>query len=158
MWALKGQQPEIPFPGGRLRQPLIGAIDPHEGRVHVGLSKSLKAEQFIHFLTYLLRLYHERRKIIVVLDNARAHHAALVEEFLKTRGSKIELMFLPPYSPNLNVIERLWKKMRKEVTHNTFFENFKKFQRALITFFRKYKLPSKKIRKLCSYVGLLNSL
>ena len=69
-------------------------------------------------------------------DNARAHHAKSLEPFLETHKEKLELKFFPKYSPNLNLAEFLWKKMRKKVTHNTYFETFREFQRDLINFFR----------------------
>lgn len=64
----------------------------------------------------------------------------------KKHGDKLELMFLPPYSLNLNLIERFWRFMRKTVTHYAFFKCFKEFLRALIKFFRKFKFPTQKIR------------
>ena len=149
MWSLKGEQPKISTPGGRKKQNIIGAVDPIIGRVHVGLSEHLKAEQFKQFLAYLIRFYSDVDKIILIVDNARAHHAKLVKEFLKEHEHKIELLYLPPYSPELNPIERFWKYMRKTVTHNTFFKTFKEFLRALINFFRKFKFPSQEIRSLC---------
>lgn len=158
MWSLKGHQPEISSYGGRKRQHLVGAVDPFGGEVRAGLSDSLKAEQLIHFLEGLIRFYANKEKIIVVLDNARAHHAKAVQEFLKKYEGKIELMFLPPYSPRLNPIERVWKKMRKAVTHNHFFETFQKFLQAIVRFFSKFKKCSKKIRSLCSYQKIFNSL
>ena len=58
-------------------------------------------------------------------DNARYHKNRLVEEYLKK--SKIELHFLPPYSPNLNPIERLWQWMKEQVMYNTYYAEFKSF-------------------------------
>ena len=148
-WSLKGQQPKVLSPGGRKRQPIIGAVDPFNGLLHVGLSDSLKAEQFQHFLERLIGRYKDREKILVVLDNARAHHSKRLEPFLNLHKDKLELMFLPPYSPHFNPIERVWKFMRKQVTHNTFFQSFKEFLRALVKFFTKFKLPNNVIKSLC---------
>jgi transposase len=158
MWSLKGHQPEISSYGGRKRQHLVGAVDPFGGDICIGLSYSLKAEQLIHFLALLLRYYASKEKIIVVLDNARAHHAKNVQDFVHAHEEKLELMFLPPYSPRLNPIERVWKKLRKRVTHNHFFETFEKFLRAIVRFFIKFKKQSKKIKSLCSYQKIFNSL
>jgi len=157
MWSLKGHQPEISTYGGRKRQHIIGVVDPFGGDLCVGFSDSLKAEQFISFLALLLHYYVDKEKIIIVLDNARAHHAKRVQEFVQ-RHNKLELMYLPPYSPRLNPIERVWKKLRKKVTHNHFFETFAKFLRAIVRFFLKFKKQSRKIRKLCSYQKIFNSL
>ena len=158
MWSLKGHQPEISSYGGRKRQHIIGVVDPFGGDLCVGLSESLKADQLILFLELLIRHYASKEKIIVVLDNARAHHATTVQEFAKIHEEKLELMFLPPYSPRLNPIERVWRKLRKAVTHNHFFETFEKFLRAIARFFVKFKKLPKKIRSLCSYQKIFNSL
>jgi len=58
MWSLKGQQPKIYTHGGRKRQPLIGAVDPIRGNLHVALTDGLKTEQFQHFLEGLLQGIH----------------------------------------------------------------------------------------------------
>ena len=157
MWSLKGQQPEILTYGGRKRQHLIGAVDPQAGNVHMAFSETMKAKQFQHFLEGLIARHPGDRKLLIVLDNARAHHAKLLKPFLKTHADKLELMFLPPYSPDLNPMEWFWKLLRKEVTHNTFFETFKKFQRAIIKFIIKHKSNSEKIKTQCSFEKLLMS-
>lgn len=156
MWSLKGHQPEISSYGGRKRQHIVGVVDPFGGDLCVGLSDSLKADKLIHFLEILIRYYGSKEKIVVVLDNAKAHHAKIVQEFVKNHEKKLELMFLPPYSPRLNPIERVWRKLRKVVTHNHFFETFEKFLRAIARFFVKFKRYAKKIRSLCSYQKIFN--
>jgi len=158
MWSLKGQQPEVFTYGGRLRQHLIGAVVPLEGKVHVAFSDTLKAQQFQHFLERLLASNKDARRILLVLDNARTHHSKELEPFLEANKEKLELLFLPPYSPDLNPMELFWKFLRKQVTYNTFFDTFKKFQRALIKFIIKFKLPSVEIKTRCSFAKLLVSL
>ena len=137
MWSLKGQQPEILTYGGRQRQHLIGAVEPLAGKVHVALSNTLKASHFQHFLEGLLARYMNSGKILLILDNARAHHSKELEPFLEVNKEKLELLFLPPYTPDLNPMEWFWKFLCKQVTHNTSFDTFKNFQRALIKFFLK---------------------
>lgn len=158
IWSLKGHQPEILTYGGRKRQHLIGAVDPLVGRVHVAYSDTLKAEQFQHFLEGLLARYQNAGKILLVLDNARAHHSKELEPFLEVNKDKLELMFLPPYSPDLNPMEWFWKFLKKKVTHNTFFSSFKKFQRAIARFIVKCKQMPSEIKSRCSYSSLFNAL
>ncbi|WP_202974096.1 IS630 family transposase [Fimbriiglobus ruber] len=67
--------------------------------------------------------------ITLVLDNARYQRCALVEHTAKALG--IELLFLPSYSPNLNLIERLWKFVKKEALNSRHHQDFKKFQEAI---------------------------
>lgn len=77
-------------------------------------------------------------RIFVVADNARYYRNRLVREFLKT--SKIQILFLPPYSPNLNLIERLWRFFKKVVLYNQYYEKFADFRSAILHFFKNIKL------------------
>lgn len=67
--------------------------------------------------------------VTLVLDNARYQRCALVQDLAKVLG--IELLFLPSYSPNLNLIERLWKFVKKEALNSRHHQDFKKFQDAI---------------------------
>lgn len=67
--------------------------------------------------------------ITLVLDNARYQRCRLVLSRAKQLG--IELLFLPPYSPNLNLIERLWRFVRKECLYSTYYEHFELFKQAI---------------------------
>lgn len=104
MWSLKSHQPEIYTYGGRKRQHLVGTVEPLEGNLHVAFSETLKASQFQHYLEGLLARYHESKKLIIVLDNARAHHSKVLDPFLEDNSDRLELVFLPPYSPDLNLM------------------------------------------------------
>ena len=70
--------------------------------------------------------------ITIVLDNARYQRCRLVMELAQKLG--IELLFLPPYSPNLNLIERLWKLTKKECLNSRFYNDFTEFSGAISTF------------------------
>jgi transposase len=74
---------------------------------NITMSHRGMAEVFLEFLKATLKQYPEG-KIVMILDNAKIHHAKLVQAFLNKMKDRIELMFLPPYSPKLNLIERLW--------------------------------------------------
>ena len=105
MWSLKGHQPEVFMYGGRLSQHLIGAVDPFEGNVHMAFSDTLKACHFQHFLEGLLAKYPKAGRLIIVLDNARVHHSKELKLFLEMNKDRFELVFLHPYSPDLNPME-----------------------------------------------------
>ncbi len=66
------------------------------------------ANVFLGFLENILSKY-STGKIVMILDNARIHHAKLIQPFLRKVKDRLELMFLPPYSPELNLIEGLWR-------------------------------------------------
>ncbi len=67
-------------------------------------------------------------------------------EYLK--NSKITLIFLPAYSPNLNLIERLWKFMKKIVINNKYYEKPKEFRRKLLDFFENIQIYKKELESL----------
>ena len=81
-----------------------------------------------------------KRRIHVIVDNARYHHARVVRRWLERPDCRITLVFLPAYAPHLNAIERLWAVMHREVTHNKFPASFGHFVEAIFDFFRR-RLP-----------------
>jgi transposase len=82
------------------------------GGIFVIESESYNAEVFLSFLKDVLKKY-PKGKIALVLDNARIHHAKLIQPFLEENKNRLELHFLPPYSPNLNCIEKFWGWLKK---------------------------------------------
>jgi putative transposase len=74
----------------------------------------------ITFFKFLLIVLHafKGRKVLMVLDNVKFHHAKRLQPIMERYKERIELIFLPPYSPDLNPTERVWWLMRKEITHN----------------------------------------
>ena len=84
----------------------------------------------------LLLLILDKQKegnICIILDNARYYHSLIVKEFLKEHP-RIVLKFLPPYSPNLNIIERLWKILKQKVVYNKFYLRFDDFRIKVLEF------------------------
>jgi len=72
-------------------------------------------------------------RIHIICDNARYYHAQLVKDYLA--NSRIELVFLPPYAPNLNLIERFWKFFKKTILYERYYETFCQFKTACDNFF-----------------------
>ena len=81
-----------------------------------------------------LQKHQPTGKINVIADNAKYYRSILVSEYLK-KNVRIRLIFLPPYSPNLNLIERLWKFYKKEILYDRYYENFLAFKNKTISFF-----------------------
>jgi len=77
--------------------------------------------------------YSDNKKIYLILDNARYNHAQIVVDHAEKLN--ISLKFLPAYAPNLNLIERLRKYMKKELVNNKYYEKYDEFYEALIAFF-----------------------
>lgn len=132
-WIKKGIRKEIPANSGRSRLNLTGAVDVISHKVIVQTDKTLNAEATISFFRRVETAYPDKNKIHIFCDNARYYKNLLVQGYLKT--SKIVLHFLPPYSPNLNPIERLWKWMKEKVIYNTYYPEFEEFASAIMGFF-----------------------
>ena len=85
----------------------------------------------------------------VVLDNASAHTTPALDDFLLKHQDRLELVFLPTYSPNLNLIEKLWKMMRAQVTNNQSFADLPALSQAVVRWFDKLSFT-----QFCSLMGV----
>jgi hypothetical protein len=86
---------------------------------------------------------------IVVLDNASAHTTPKLNEFLTHHEDRLKLVFQPTYSPHLNLIERLWRLMRGQMTRNHFYDSLKELAEAVVEWLE--KLP---FSQFCSVMGI----
>ena len=87
-----------------------------------------------------------RGALYVICDNARYYRSKAVQEYLET--SRVKLVFLPPYAPNLNLIERFWKFLKKKVLYNRYYETFDEFREACETFFKIRTNTQRELRSL----------
>ena len=148
-WFLKGHQKKIDTYGKNAGVKLIGILDYATGFVYCEEHERHDAKVFLNFLEATLKKYTEG-KIVMILDNARIHHAKLVQPFLKKMKDRIELMFLPPYSPEMNLIEGLWGWLKASVINNVFFPSLYKVRIAVQKFIRYInKIPAQTIDRLC---------
>ena len=74
---------------------------------------------------------YPKGKIVIILDNAKIHHAKLIQPFLEKLKNRLELIFLPPYSPELNLIEGLWGWLKSSVVNNVFFKSWTSIRVAI---------------------------
>ena len=118
---------------GRERLNINGAYNPKTQEVVTHEDTAINAQTTITFFRKLESRYADTTRIYAIADNARYYRNKAIREYLK--DSRIELILLPPYSPNLNLIERLWKFMRKKLITSIFYETFKGFKSAVLTFF-----------------------
>lgn len=133
-WILKGEAKEIKSNTGRQRVNLNGLYNPHTQEALAHESKTINAEAIVASLQKAEAFYKDKDTLYIVLDNAKYYRNELVTEYLKT--SKCIFLFLPPYSPNLNLIERLWKFMRKKIINNKYYEKFAGFRENIDTFLK----------------------
>jgi len=88
--------------------------------------------------------------MLVVLDNARWHHAQSLKAWLYKHNDILNLCFLPPYSPELNSIERVWKLTRRLCTHNRYFPTLENLIDTVIDQFAQWEKPNDNLRRLCA--------
>jgi transposase len=120
MWAPVGQQPEVPAPGQNQKKVVYGGVDYKTGRLIYTLADSKCGVSFLAFLMALLLAY-SGKKIRLVCDNGRFHTTKAVKAFLKEHREQIEVYWLPPYCPSLNLIERLWGHLKRTVIANVLY-------------------------------------
>lgn len=132
-WIKKGVRKEIPANTGRSRLNLSGIVDVINHNVLIQEDEMLNAGATIKFFQTIEEAYPSKTIIHVFCDNARYYRNQAVKKYLE--DSKIEVHFLPPYSPNLNPIERLWKWMKERVIYNAYYEEFTEFRMAVLGFF-----------------------
>ena len=104
-------------------------------------------EAFLRLLSDHRR--RSRNRTVIVLDNARYHHASLLAPFLEQRQSFLRLDFLPPYSPDLNPIERVWKLLRKLATRNCYFATLEELTHAVTREMERFEKPNPTLVSLC---------
>jgi transposase len=121
MWAPVGKQPEIPAPGQNEKKVVYGGVDYATGKITYTVADSKSGLNFLVFLVALVKSY-AGRKIRLVCDNGRFHHTRAIQEWLQANSDRITVYWLPPYSPSLNLIERLWGHLKRTVLANVLFE------------------------------------
>jgi hypothetical protein len=121
---------------GRQRLNIHGAIDLETGKTRMLEVATVNAASTIMLLMAIEAMYPGKRMIHLFLDNARYHHAKLVQAWLARPGCRIKLHFIPTYCPHLDPIERLWGLMHKHITHNRCHKTFADFSGAILTFLR----------------------
>jgi transposase len=150
MWVPPEEKdPQVLLAPTRKSISLFGAVNVNDGRLITRFEETFDAMTFKSFLIQLLRTKKKDKKIVVILDNARYHHAKLLNPFLKKNRVSLHLEFLPAYSPDLNPIERVWKLTRRICTHNVHFEKLNQLKVAVQEQHDEWKKPNTTLSRLC---------
>lgn len=145
-WIRKGEVKPVKGNSGRKRLNLNGAINLEDLEVTVLSEKTIDAGAMIRLFRTLERK-QKKGLIYALVDNASYNHSRELEEYLK-KHPRIMLFYLPTYSPNLNIIERLWLFFQKKILYNTYYETFKEFEYACLNFFTTIKQYDGELRTL----------
>lgn len=151
-WQLKGLEgtKQVLANTGRKRLNIIGAINPVSLQPTIILTEeNCSAEVIEAFLEEVKIQYSQAKTICVILDNARYQRSNLVQTTAKFFN--IDLIYLPPYSPNLNLIERLWRYFKKEVMKNKYYPDYATFENAVETFFSQFQDRMKDLKPLLNF-------
>lgn len=147
-WIRKGKEHTIKGNTGRKRVNLNGAVnaqDPTE--VYALPSESVNAQSTIELLEKILAENSDKKTIYAISDNARYYRSKVLQEWLEDHP-QIIWVWLPTYSPNLNLIERLWGFMQRKILNGVYYETYSKFQQAIHSFFKNIKRYKRELESL----------
>lgn len=148
-WCLVDEVPEVPTGDDHTKVHIYGAVAPLTGRTHYHIGQRLGKGEFATFLQQLLRYYGEK-ELVVIHDRAEQHKGTPVETLRSAVGERLVLKPQPAYSPELNPEERIWKWMRRVVTHNHWFETRQEEIQAIRNFFCYLAGRKEEVRHLCT--------
>jgi putative transposase len=134
-WARKGKQPRVDTYGARKTAHVFGAVSVEvKPRFRYLFADKFSGASFLEFLKLLVR--RSRRKVFLIIDNGPCHNlTAEGRNWLAANTHRIELFRLPPYSPEYNGIEGIWKTTKKLTTHNRFYKTTEERDAALTATF-----------------------
>ena len=144
-WIKRGVDFAIQSNTGRQRLNVNGVVNIDSMDTVCRFYDTINGEATIDLCKAIEERYPKAGTIYIICDNARYYQSKEVSQFLET--SRIELVFLPPYAPNLNLIERYWRYFKKEVLYDQYYETFKEFKTACENFFSE---PEKHVDNLRS--------
>lgn len=130
----------------------FGAVRLRDGRFQFCReADKFNGATFFAFMKSLRRTsIRTARRVVVITDNARYHHARLHKEWREEHAEDFALDYLPPYSPELNPIERVWKLTRRRCLHNRYFPDLDKVIAAVEAEFDQWTIRNETLRRLCA--------
>lgn len=120
----------VPAAGTNRRLCIYGALNYRTGQSHYLVHPKKNSQQFCEFLRQLLEANSERR-LVLVLDNASYHRTKAIRQLLDDHGDHVFVIWLPPYSPELNLIEGLWGYLKRSALNNYFYGEIESMEAAI---------------------------
>lgn len=145
-WIKRGRRFPLKSNTGRRRLNINGVIDVETMAAVIRYDETIDAESTIALFEQIEATYPKAATITVFCDNARYYRAKAVRGYLE--DSRIDVQFLPPYAPNLNLIERFWKLFKRQVLYNRYYETFADYKAAFNRFFADLDAHAQQLRSL----------
>ena len=157
-WAKRGEQPIVKTSGKRKAYKVFGLIDYFSGRFfYQGIEGRFTSESYQAFLTVVLR--QTRKHICLIQDGAKYHTSQSTQKFFAAQRQRLTVSQLPSYSPDYNPIEYLWRKVKKEATHNKYFAAFEHLVNSVDKTLAAFAKRAQEVLNLfgcyCAEVGLI---
>jgi transposase len=132
----RGKQLVVLTPGKNVKRYVAGALNARTGSITHVVAEKKNSDLFIALVEALRRAYRRARRLHLILDNFIIHKSRKTLRALSKLGSQVVTHFLPPYSPESNVIERLWKQLHDHVTRNHTHRTIDSLMEAVHAFLR----------------------
>jgi len=150
-WYIKGSNPEILCSPSRAKVGVFSSVNIKKGELYSMICNEFDSITFIQYLDFLISEYKTNKKIVLILDNASPHKSIKTKNYVESKSSKLELLYLPVYSPDLNPAELIWKDIRACKTHNKYFSSIRELIDEISDYLKTYSKPSQKIKNLCGF-------
>jgi transposase len=134
-WIRRGERAVLPSNHGRVNVTLNGALSWPAREMITREAVKITGPEMAAFFAQIEARYPAARRITLIADNATYNRAAVVREWLARPGCRVRVVYLPPYAPNLNLIERLWWFFKKKALWNTHYPSLADFRSAIRGFF-----------------------
>jgi transposase len=139
VWLPKGKETTVlPTNSGRQRLNMLNATERQGATVMMRSYETINRDTALQFLKAAVKRYPDAQEIHLISDNAKYFHAKKVQEFVAA-DPRLKMHFLLPYSPNLNLSERPWQLLHREVLQNRFYPTVEAFKNKVRDFFRRSK-------------------
>jgi transposase len=146
-WVKKGEQKKVPTNTGRKRLNINGVLNIERMETIVHFADTLNAQTTMELFDKIQAAYPDKRKIHLIVDNARYYKNKELQAYLRKRKCRIKIHWLPPYSPNLNFIERLWHFLKKYIIGTKRRQTFKEFEADIHAFFDNFSDYEERLRQ-----------
>jgi len=148
---LKGSAPEVQCAPTFEKVGVYSAVNVSDGQMYSLMFEMFDSEVFKYYLEWLISERVDCKKTVLILDRASPHRAKIIRDFVSENKDKIELLYLPAYSPDLNPVEMIWKDVRKCKTHNRYFREREELHDEVASYLKEHAKPNEKLTSMCRF-------